>query len=83
MIESWAGGGDFSNMQQQVQQQAYIEIPSEPEEVLDFAGEYWWVIVVIFIVGFISCSIVAVRVFKRFIKKSPWLDELFRMWRTR
>ncbi len=87
------GGGyllqsDFDRVVDQAQQQmadpyqieaqeAYTEVPSDPEEWFDLATDNWMV-GAIFVIGIISIVIVAFRVFR----KNPWVDELIKMWST-
>ncbi len=67
-------------MAQEVAFDGYGLIPYETEtfSLIEFLIENPW-LGVVFIVGAISCAVVAVRV----LTKNPWVNEMLRMWRTR
>ena len=82
------GGGEYLTQEipQQTTFDGYGIVPYDTtpdylvriQDSLSFMIEHPWVGLVAFI-GTISCSVVAIRVFK----KNPWVNEMFRMWRTR
>lgn len=80
------GGGDYLSQKEfnnfvdiaQIQHIEPIYENNQLENIIEFATESPWVLV-IFIIGLISCGVVAVRVFKH----NPWVNEFIRMWRTR
>jgi hypothetical protein len=67
----------YDTMPQQIDYSHYTEIP-EPHQWVEFITDSW-IVGVIFLVGIISCAVVAFRVFRR----NKWINEFIRMWRTR